>query len=272
MLQASLEIKSGKLAGKTIQLKNDQVIRVGRTSRSDFVIADDTFLSSLHFILEISGTVCRLRDGGSANGTRVNGARVTEAVLRDGDEISAGHTTFVVRVVESPESNPSEEPSQILAASLPSGAIAPSAKDDRFSVGSWSFSAIPSGWETLEQHGIRRTGKDIFPSNAVVSEEPLPAGKTLREYIDSQIQILQSLIPEMKAESPTPATVSGAEEALDMLIRHASEDGQQILQRQLYVRANQLVGVLTFTTTEKDFATVQPAFESILSAAIFKPQ
>jgi pSer/pThr/pTyr-binding forkhead associated (FHA) protein len=272
MLRASLEIRSGKLAGQTISLKADQIIRVGRVPRSDIVVADDNFLSSVHFTLEISGSLCRLRDGGSANGTRLNGAKVTEAVLRDGDEITAGHTTFVVRIVATAESGSSAPPPMTPLASPAPGKQAAGSKSPLFSIGSWSFGVVPSGWETIEQYGIRRAGKDIFRSNAVVSEEPLPTGKTLQEYVDSQAQILQSLVPELKAEAPTPASVSGAEEALDVQIHHTTEEGQMVLQRQLYAKAKQLVGVLTFTTLQSELPAVQTAFENILSGAAFVPQ
>ena len=267
-----LEVKAGPLAGTRVPLTEGKTILVGRSERADFAFPADNFMSTVHCALQSGPEGCRLTDRNSANGTFLNGARIKDALVRGGDEITAGHTTFVVRIIESTESRASETPTQTPAVSLSPGAIAPSAKNDRFSIGSWSFTAVPSGWETIEQHGIRRTGKDIFPSNAVVSEDPLPAGKTLQEYIDSQIKILQSLIPEMKAEPASAATVAGAEEALDMHIRHTAKDGQQVVQRQLYARAKQLVGVLTFTTIEKDFASVESAFERILSAASFKPE
>jgi pSer/pThr/pTyr-binding forkhead associated (FHA) protein len=270
MLRASLEIKSGNLAGQSVLLKTDQIIRVGRLPRSDIVVADDNFLSSVHFTLEFNGLLCRLRDGGSANGTHLNGTRVTEAVLRDGDEITAGHTTFVVRIVETQGSRSSDSTPMTPPPAL--GKLAADAENPLFNIGSWSFGAVPSGWETIEQHGIRRVGQNVFPSNAVVSEEPLPAGKTLQEYVDLQTQILQSLVPELKAEAPIPANVAGAEEALDVQIRHTTEDGRLVLQRQLYAKAKQFVGVLTLTTLQSELPAVQSAFESILSHAIFSPQ
>jgi len=38
------------------------------------------------------------RDLGSSNGTLLNGSRVTEYVLRDGDKLMLGETTFVFRI------------------------------------------------------------------------------------------------------------------------------------------------------------------------------
>jgi len=51
----------------------------------------------VQFSLECNTELCILRDS-SRNGTFVNGVRVQESVLRDGDQVVAGQTTFSVRV------------------------------------------------------------------------------------------------------------------------------------------------------------------------------
>jgi pSer/pThr/pTyr-binding forkhead associated (FHA) protein len=53
----------------------------------------DTGVSRRHVQLEGH----RLTDLGSTNGTRVNGTRVTEADLEDGDVITIGSTEIVFR-------------------------------------------------------------------------------------------------------------------------------------------------------------------------------
>src|SRR5262249_49080208 len=55
-------------------------------------------LSSLHFSVEYDGTQCRIRDLGSSNGTFVNGDRVNDRVVHDGDSVAAGGSTFLVRI------------------------------------------------------------------------------------------------------------------------------------------------------------------------------
>ena len=73
-------------------------MRIGRTGKSDYPIAEDGYLSGLHFAVECDGTQCRIRDLGSSNGTFVNGSRVTEQVVQEGDSVVAGGSTFIIHV------------------------------------------------------------------------------------------------------------------------------------------------------------------------------
>jgi pSer/pThr/pTyr-binding forkhead associated (FHA) protein len=74
-------------------------VRVGRTSKSDFVLPTDTHLSGMRFEVALEENECRLRDLKSTNGTMLNGQRTNEAALRDGDTIVAGETTLRVRML-----------------------------------------------------------------------------------------------------------------------------------------------------------------------------
>jgi len=73
------------------------VCRVGRSLPSEVVYPDE-FLSAQHFAIDSSGPKCQVRDLNSRNGTFLNGARITETILEDGSVISAGQTTFRVRI------------------------------------------------------------------------------------------------------------------------------------------------------------------------------
>jgi len=73
-------------------------VRVGRTAKSDYALGEDSYLSGQHFAIECDGTQCRIRDLGSSNGTFVNGDRITEQVVADGDSVAAGGSTFVVHI------------------------------------------------------------------------------------------------------------------------------------------------------------------------------
>jgi hypothetical protein len=97
-LRVVLEVTGGAEAGKAITLQAGDVVRVGRATGADFVVAQDGSLSSVHFALDWRGPECCLLDLESRNGTRLNGRRVTEARVRDGDEIAAGQTRFVIRL------------------------------------------------------------------------------------------------------------------------------------------------------------------------------
>jgi pSer/pThr/pTyr-binding forkhead associated (FHA) protein len=93
-----LEAVSGPVLGKRIEVRGGNIVRIGRTGKSDYPIAEDGYLSGLHFAVECDGTQCRIRDLGSSNGTFVNGSRVTEQVVQEGDSVVAGGSTFVIHV------------------------------------------------------------------------------------------------------------------------------------------------------------------------------
>jgi len=55
-------------------------------------------MSTRHFAIICENEHCHIRDLASTNGTFVNGARVSEATLHDGDRIEAGSSVFRVRL------------------------------------------------------------------------------------------------------------------------------------------------------------------------------
>jgi len=93
-----LEAVSGPVLGRRIEVCGGKIVRIGRTGKSDYPIAEDGYLSGLHFAVECDGTQCRIRDLGSSNGTFVNGSRVTEQIVQEGDAVVAGGSTFVIHV------------------------------------------------------------------------------------------------------------------------------------------------------------------------------
>jgi hypothetical protein len=78
--------------GRRIEL-TDQPFTIGRTSDCDLVV-NDTNVSRRHVELRHEPEGFKLRDLKSTNGTKVNGARVSERLLADGDEISVGNTSI----------------------------------------------------------------------------------------------------------------------------------------------------------------------------------
>lgn len=110
-----LEVKAGRLAGKQIAVSQGRQFTIGRApDRANFAVPHDSFMSSLHFVVECQADGCRIQDRKSSNGTYLNGARITEAALSDGDEIRSGRTVFKVRIVaeqvQPPAPKPAAEP------------------------------------------------------------------------------------------------------------------------------------------------------------------
>ncbi len=87
--QALLLVKRGPNAGSTFLLTDD-VTPVGRNPDSD-VFLDDITVSRAHATIERrDGDGFFVRDGGSLNGTYVNGEQVDETKLATGDEVQIG--------------------------------------------------------------------------------------------------------------------------------------------------------------------------------------
>lgn len=97
----SLTLKgtSGPFAGKEIKVESGQSVRVGRTPKAGLATLD-SYMSGEHFALDCSAETCRIRDLNSRNGTLLNGERISDAVLHEGDEIFAGQTTLIVHIEE----------------------------------------------------------------------------------------------------------------------------------------------------------------------------
>jgi pSer/pThr/pTyr-binding forkhead associated (FHA) protein len=95
-----LEIKAGPFAGKQVPVAGGQSLTFGRAAgRAQFALPHDTFMSGVHFAVECGPQGCRIQDRKSSNGTFLNGARIQDAMLANGDEIKSGQTIFAVRIV-----------------------------------------------------------------------------------------------------------------------------------------------------------------------------
>jgi hypothetical protein len=79
--------------GQRITL-DEQLVRIGRLPDCGIQLAD-TNVSRHHAEIRPAGDGFVVADLGSTNGTKVNGVRVTERLLRDADEITVGTTRLV---------------------------------------------------------------------------------------------------------------------------------------------------------------------------------
>jgi pSer/pThr/pTyr-binding forkhead associated (FHA) protein len=95
-----LEATAGPITGRRIEVRAGVILRIGRTPKSDYAVGEDSYLSSLHFAIECDGERARVRDLGSSNGTFLNGNKVAEETLKEGDSVMAGGSTFVVHLAE----------------------------------------------------------------------------------------------------------------------------------------------------------------------------
>lgn len=163
-----LEAVSGPVLGRRIEVRGGSIVRVGRAGKSDYVIAEDGYLSGAHFSVECDGTQCRIRDLGSSNGTFVNGARIAEQVVREGDSLVAGGSTFRIHLDRLPA---------ITGVDLPRAATAPAP----ISLAMPTLGAIPvrpagySSAETALLSALYASGEQVFAIVDAARDSRIPA-------------------------------------------------------------------------------------------------
>ena len=91
--KATLEIREPGRLSRTVDVAGP--MRIGRAEESELPIKDPR-VSRLHARVHARDGHLVLTDLGSTNGTRVNGQRIREVVLGDGDVIAIGETELVV--------------------------------------------------------------------------------------------------------------------------------------------------------------------------------
>jgi DNA-binding NtrC family response regulator len=87
-------VLSGTAKGTTRTL--GAKMRIGKAPDNDLVLGDDT-VSRQHCELERTDAGVKVRDLGSTNGTKVQGARVSEAVVQPGTVLKVGEVEIVLR-------------------------------------------------------------------------------------------------------------------------------------------------------------------------------
>jgi hypothetical protein len=93
----ALKFISGKYQGGEFPLKTEKQIVIGRSSELDMVLVED-MVSRKHAKIVVSSGAITIEDLGSTNGTFVNGEKVKQAKLKEGDRILIG--TSILKLIE----------------------------------------------------------------------------------------------------------------------------------------------------------------------------
>jgi diguanylate cyclase (GGDEF)-like protein len=91
--RAYLIVLAGASVGEMYKIAKESTI-IGRGTQADIHIVDDG-ISRRHAEIAHKGNRIVVRDLGSTNGTFINGDRITEHTLQDGDKIQVGSTTIL---------------------------------------------------------------------------------------------------------------------------------------------------------------------------------
>jgi len=97
-MQVNLKVIEGPYKGRIFSFTQHDSFLIGRSPDAHLYLPEDRFFSRNHCLLEINPPHSFLRDLGSTNGTFVNGQRVKEVFLNNGDQIRGGETVVIVEV------------------------------------------------------------------------------------------------------------------------------------------------------------------------------
>lgn len=97
-MRVVLQIVEGPDLGRKMLLRSRHELKVGRTSWAEFVCEHDTKMSRIHFKVVTDSVGCYVEDLDSSNGTYLNGEKIANERLKQGDRIRAGLTTFLVQM------------------------------------------------------------------------------------------------------------------------------------------------------------------------------
>lgn len=167
-MNVELTILAGPDRGRSAPVQPGQAIEVGRSKRCALVVSDMR-MSSIHFCLEHTGPEFRVRDLQSRNGLYVNGKKVETATVRDGDQIRAGDSCFVLTPAEA-NGRPAIAAREAIAPPPPPPEVAESAPPGGPAVADPAVIGPPGGID-------RETVEDM-PKGGVFEREPLASGLT----------------------------------------------------------------------------------------------
>jgi hypothetical protein len=81
-----------------LQLRANQVAKVGRSEWAEFSFGGDPVMADVQFEIRSSGGACTIASLSKDPPTLVNGKEIESAEIHDGDQIDAGETRFLVHI------------------------------------------------------------------------------------------------------------------------------------------------------------------------------
>ena len=106
----ALKFISGKYQGGEFPLKSDKQVVIGRSSELDMVLVED-MVSRKHAKISVGAGKITIEDLGSTNGTFVNGEKVQQSRLKEGDRILIG--TSILKLVRQGANEPELDEAQV---------------------------------------------------------------------------------------------------------------------------------------------------------------
>jgi len=136
----ALRFISGKYQGGEFPLKLNRQVTIGRSSELDMVLVED-MVSRKHAKITVAPGKILIEDLGSTNGTFVNGEKVRQARLKEGDRILIG--TSILKLVAQEGTPAPEVPDAVVKERLEEAAQKQAAKTNKTSSMTGKIEDIP---------------------------------------------------------------------------------------------------------------------------------
>jgi len=227
-VQVSVKVAGGPASGQSVSVSTGQVVKIGRAESADFSVPGDSQMSPVHFSLTCDSRNCHLRAMDEGGDTLVNGQRVMRAVLKEGDRITAGATSFSVSAGDGEtQQQTAGAPAPVSSPVAPQVAPTPPAQGPR---------------TTAELCADLRIGED---AEHLLESDPSPPEfqETLiaRELFPDAIRFLAYRLPKpkavawavrcvRKASEQLPAKEAAALEAAERWLGDASDENRRAAQ------------------------------------------
>jgi hypothetical protein len=141
------------------------------------------------------------------------------------------------------------------------------------SIGRWSVTAIPEGWNFIPGFGIRQANLDpnAVAANVCLGQDKLKAQDGLLSYIERQKELIEDQLPGVKFSGPVTSHFRDSEAQL-MTASHGVPEVGTIVHVQTYVRADTWLGVVTLTAREEEIPAVRLVCDAFLTYLLIQPE
>ena len=186
-----IEQVMGPDKGRTVDLSGEKM-SIGRADGNDIVVQSEG-VSRVHAFLMQSDGSWYIRDNGSKNGILVNGQRVTESWLQNGDVVQVGNFVFRFNdpAAAAASAMPATEAPMVPMMEDPTGAVAMAPKKPNRRIIIYGLLFLALGYYYMQQQNPTEEGTKTTTATDATGVDPVAAKEEL-EKLDIEINRLQA--------------------------------------------------------------------------------
>jgi hypothetical protein len=228
-----LQASSSYARPQRLQLRANQVAKVGKSEWADFSFSGDALMADVQFEIRSSADVCTIVSLSKDPPTLVNGKQVETTVIRDGDQIQAGETKFLVHM----ELERSTIAPRTMAPTEASASPPPVAPMATMAVGATALTLAATCAYLEFGDDVGKLAASLKTPDALI-EELARQGK-----VHDALRLRAHLLPKRQAvwwgclcvredvDAPLPAPQVAALEAAEDWVREPDEDHRRIAEK-----------------------------------------